>query len=113
MEQAESWVMLWGEGGAWSEGSRSRRREQLVLHLSHSSCSPQCPCVHTRHIPALPVSQTGKLPVRCFQPSKCGEGKGRGFVSCLSTAILGPQEMTLKSNALPGAGSPVMLWKGA
>lgn len=37
---AVSWVMLRGKGGAWS---RSSVKEQLVLHLSHSSSSSKCP----------------------------------------------------------------------
>lgn len=103
----KSWVMLWGEGGAWSSGSRSRIKEQSVLHPSHSSCSLQCPCVH-----ACP-SQTGQLLVHCLQPRRLGRGKERDVMPRLETAILGPQEMTLNRNALLRADSPVMLWKGA
>lgn len=97
-----SWVILWGKGGPWSQASRSRIKEQPVLHLSHSSCSPQCPRVHICHIPALPVSATGKLSVHCFQLSNLGGEKRRDSVPHLNTVILGPQEMTLKEMPFSG-----------
>lgn len=94
---AVSWVMLLGKGGAWS---RSSMKEQLVLHLSHSSSSSKCPWVHIHHVPALSVNQTGKLSVHFLKLSSLGGGKRRHCPHL--TAILGPRELALKEMSFPG-----------